>query len=407
MNTQTSAIDATDLPDFPGQRAARCPFDPPPAQTRWRAGEGLQRAMWQGSQVWVVTRHEDARAVLSDQRISADIRRPDFPGWAASADNEPPVFPRMDDPEHAQLRRMLNKDFTVRRIEQKRPQIQKIVDEYLEAMISKGQPADLVKDFALPIPSVVISIMLGVPYSDHEFFQEHSGIVNDSSATPEEKENSNRTLMRYLMELMHRKESEPGDDLISRLITEQVATGGLTREAVAMTGIVLLIAGHETTANMIALGTLALLENPEQAARLRETDDPAVIANTVEELLRYLTIVQDMVARVATEDLTIGGQLVREGEGILVALPAGNRDEAVFTRPDELDMDRKNARSHVAFGYGIHQCLGQSLGRAELQIALPTLLRRLPELRLAAPIDEVEFRNGTTTYGVHELPVAW
>jgi cytochrome P450 len=209
-----------------------------------------------------------------------------------------------------------------------------------------------------------------------------------------------------MMELVARKEREPGDDLISRLIREHVQTGELRRETAAMNGIILLNAGHETTANMIALGTVALLENPEALARIRDTDDPDVIANAVEELLRYLTIVHSLVARVATEDVEIGGQLVKAGEGLIMNLPAGNWDPGFAERPETLDLDRA-VRGHIAFGYGVHQCIGQTLARAELQIALPTLLRRLPGLRLAVPVEELRFRGDMSIYGVHALPVGW
>jgi cytochrome P450 len=407
MSAAKNANDTTGLPEFPGLRDTRCPFDPPPRHAEWREGEGLGRAVWSGSPVWVVTRYEDIRAVLADQRLSADYQRPDFPGWTPSAAQQPPAFPRMDDPEHARLRRMLTKDFTVKQVDQKRPQIQQLVDEHIDAMIGKGAPTDLVHAFALPIPSLVISVMLGVPYDDHAFFQEHSHTINNLGASPDETRAAQAALFGYLLELVGRKEKEPGDDIISRLVTEQVAAGELTREGAAMNGIALLVAGHETTANMIALGTLALLENPDVAARLRDTDDPALVANTVEELLRYLTIAQDMLVRVAKEDIMVGGQLVRAGEGLIIGLPAANRDASVFTDADTIDVDRRNVRSHVAFGFGIHQCLGQALARAELQIALTTLLRRLPDLRLAVPMAQVRFRDGLAAYGVHELPVAW
>jgi cytochrome P450 len=189
-------------------------------------------------------------------------------------------------------------------------------------------------------------------------------------------------------------------------VREHVQTGELRRETAAMNGVILLNAGHETTANMIALGTVALLENPDKAARLRDTDDPNVIANAVEELLRYLTIVHSLVVRIAKEDVEIGGQLVRAGEGLVMNLPAGNWDPAFTDQPDILDLGRP-ARGHLAFGYGVHQCLGQTLARAELQIALPILLRRLPGLRLAVPLEDLRFRNDMSIYGVHELPVTW
>ena len=209
-----------------------------------------------------------------------------------------------------------------------------------------------------------------------------------------------------MTELSERKEREPGDDLISRLMTEYVATGQLNRATVAMNGAILLQAGHETTANMIALGTVALLEHPDQLARLRETDDPAVIANVVEELMRYLTIVHSQIERVALEDLTISGQLIRAGEYVLMNLPAGNWDAAFVDDPDSLDIDR-NTRGHLGFGFGVHQCIGQNLARVELQVALSTLVRRLPGLRLAVPPEELDFAYEKEIYGMHELPVTW
>ncbi|MEU9273102.1 cytochrome P450 [Streptomyces sp. NPDC048251] len=405
MSTSTPVNDQTGLPPFPLTRSARCPFDPPQEYTEWRAAEGPQRAVSHGDAVWVVSRYEDIRAVLSDPRISADDRRPGFPG-SSMVGGTPQGFPRMDDPEHARQRMMLTRDFTIKRVERMRPDIQRMADDFLDQMIAKGQPADLVRDYALPIPSLVISLMLGVPYSDHGFFQQHSSALNDANATEQEQRAAKSALYAYLVDLVARKEREPGDDLISRLISERVATGELTREAVAMNGMIILFAGHETTSNMIGLSTLALLEHPDQAARVRDSDDPAVVANAVEELLRYLTTPQDHIWRVATEDITIGGQLIRAGEGLSVNLPAGNRDTAFIDRPDTLDVDR-NARGHIAFGYGVHQCLGQPLARVELQVALPTLLRRLPGLRLAVPVEELRFRHDMVTYGLHELPVTW
>ncbi|MGW0475692.1 cytochrome P450 [Streptomyces coeruleorubidus] len=406
MSTSTPTNDPTGLPAFPGKRDARCPFDPPQEYTGWREAEGLQRAVSHGEPLWVVSRYADIRAALSDPRLSSDDRRPGYPASSGKPGDLPQSFQRMDDPEHARLRMMLTGELTIKRVERMRPDVQKMADDFLDQMIAKGQPADLVRDYALPIPSLVISLLLGVPYSDHAFFQQHSNTLTDANTTEQGKRVASGALFGYLLELVGRKEREPGDDLISRLIGERVATGELTREDVAMDGLMLLIAGHETTANMTALSTLALLVHPDQAARIRDTDDPAVVANAIEELLRYLTVPQDHVWRVATEDLTLGGQLIRAGEGVTVNLPAGNRDTAFLDRPDALDVDR-NSRGHVAFGYGTHQCLGQSLARMELQVALPTLLRRLPGLRLAVPLEELRLRHDMAVYGVRELPVAW
>ncbi|MFI6693631.1 cytochrome P450 [Streptomyces sp. NPDC050433] len=403
---QTQPNDGTDLPDYPGARSSRCPFDPPPVQAGWRRANGLtQVRLSNGRIAWAVTRYDDVKQLLGDPRLSADGHR--YPQLMETQQHgQPQAFPRMDDPEHSRIRRTLTGEFTVKRVEAMRPHVRSLVDRFLEELIAAGSPADLVRAYALPIPSLVISLLLGVPYDDHTFFQTRSATLMRKGTPQEERKAASGELFGYLLELVKRKEREPGDDLISRLITERVVTTGeLTHHDVAMNSMVILHAGHETTANMIALGTLALLENPEQAARIRDTDDPKVVATAVEELLRYLTIAQDMLVRVATEDIIVGGHLVREGEMLVSGLPSANRD-GVFGTADALDLDR-DAQGHVAFGYGVHQCLGQSLARVELQEALPALLRRLPDLRLAVPLEEVRFRHDMVVYGVHELPVAW
>jgi cytochrome P450 len=394
------------LPVVPAERAATCPFDPPPEYAQWREMPGLPRAMWSGSPVWVVNRFEDIKDALSNPKISAKTLGELQGGESAAAEGAPPIFPRMDDPGHARLRRMLTKDFTVKRVDGMRPRIEEMANGFIDEMISKGAPADLVRDYALPIPSLVISALLGVPYADHDFFQQNTAIMLSLNNTQEEKSAATLALFTYLLELAERKEQEPEEDLISRLLREHVATGELGKDTVAMNSLILLNAGHETSANMIALGTAALLRNPAQLARIRDTDDPALLANAVEELLRYLTVVHSLVVRVAAEDVTIGGQLIKAGEALLMNLPAGNWDTTAFDDPGILDFDRA-ARGHLAFGYGVHQCLGQILARAELQIALPTLLRGLPGLRLAVPFEQLNFRNDMSIYGVHELPVEW
>ncbi|MEU4385636.1 cytochrome P450 [Promicromonospora sp. NPDC023805] len=402
--SSTTHVNSTELPAFPGTRLARCPLDPPPEYSDWRQAQGLTRALWRGKEVWVVSRYADIRQALSDPRISADDRTPGFPMQAPPTSGIPQAFARMDDPEHARLRRMLTGEFTVKQVRNQRPHVEELVDHFLEKMVREGQPADLVDAFALPIPSMVISQLLGVPYAEHEFFQQHSATLM-SPSTAEAQEAASAALFGYLYELVARKEQAPADDLISRQL-QRVATGEISRETVVVNALSLLIAGHETTANMISLSTLALLQNPELATRLRDTDDAALIANIVEELLRYLTIPQDAVFRAATEDLTLGGQPIKAGDALIMNLPSANRDEAFTADPDLVDGDR-NLSGHLAFGYGTHQCIGQNLARVELQIALPALLRRLPNLRLAVPPEELEFRNGTITYGLHRLPVAW
>jgi cytochrome P450 len=396
---------ATELPVFPARRDARCPFDPAPEYTQWREEGGLRKVNWQGHEVWAVSRYEDVKVAMTDPRISAEVPA-QLDSGDHHGDNMPKIFPRMDDPEHAVLRRMLTKDFTVKRVNALRPEIEKTANEFIDTMLADGSPADLVQSYALPVPSLVISLLLGVPYADHQFFQEITGVLMNRTATEEESQQAKGQIFGYLYQLVARKEAEPDDALISRLVQEYLPTGELTRETIAMNSFILLSAGHETTANMIGLGTLALLQNPDTLARIRDTDDPKVISNAVEELLRYLTIVHNLVARVAKEDIETGGTLVRAGEGLIMNLSAANRDPAFIDNPDTLDIDR-STRMHMAFGYGVHQCLGQTLARAELEIALPTLLRRLPNLRLAVPPEQIRFRNDMGIYGVHELPVTW
>lgn len=408
MSTATETGESVGLPDFPGTRSGRCPFDPPTEYAQWRLGQGLQRVRTShGRSAWVVSRFEDAKVVLNDPRFSADAHR--FPQLVNSSQGagQMQVFPRMDDPEHARIRRMFTGEFTVKRVEALRPRIRELINGLLDEMTGQGQePTDLVRAYALPVPSLVISLLLGVPYEDHPFFQKHSAVLTYREASRDEKIAARDALFAYVLDLVERKESEPGDDLISRLIVERVATGELSRQELAVNCKTLLFAGHETTASMIGLGTLALLENPEQAARVRDTDDPKLVAGTVEELLRYLSIVQEFIHRVATEDLTLGGQRVRAGDLLTVNLPAANRD-AHFDAPDVFDIHRTTPGGHLAFGHGIHQCLGQTLARVEMQEALSMLLRRLPALRLAVPLEEVKFRHDMATFGVHELPVTW
>jgi cytochrome P450 len=315
------------------------------------------------------------------------------------------MFARTDDPEHHRLRRMLTSNFTFRRCEAMRPQIQELVDHYLGEMIRKGPPADIVRDFGLPVPSLVIALLLGVPPEDLGLFQRHTTVGLDANSSDEQKAQAFGAMYAYIQELVKRKEHEPGDDLISRLVTEYVATGQLDYETAAMTSVIMMQAGHETTANMISLGTVALLQHPDVFRRLGQTDDHAVIANIVEELMRYLTIVHSQVDRVAIEDLTVGGQLIRAGEFVVMNLPAGNWDAEFVDSPETLDVGR-NTRGHLGFGYGVHQCIGQNLARVEMQVAFATLARRLPGLELAVPPDKLRFKEADI-YGMKELPVSW
>ncbi|MEV8098898.1 cytochrome P450 [Kitasatospora sp. NPDC085879] len=401
----TTTPHRTTGPTLPAARAAGCPFAPPPVYGEALRSAAVSRAeLWDGTSCWLVTGHAEVRAVLADQRFSADARHPGFPflspGRRELVNRATPSFLRLDGAEHLRQRRMLTGDFIVKRVEAMRPSIQRIVDDALDGMIAAGSPADLVGTFALPVPSLVICHLLGVPYEDHGFFQSCSSALLDLAAPAELVGAAQRELNGYLAELTDRKRREPDDSLLGRL----AARPDITPDEAAAMGVLLLVAGHETTANMTALGTLALLRHPEQAARLRA--EPGLVKGAVEELLRWLSVVHLGVPRVAVEDVELGGTLVRAGEGVLCMVSTANRDERLFPDGDRLDLGR-DARRHVAFGFGVHQCLGQPLARAELQIALETLFRRLPGLRLAVPYEEVRYRADMVVYGVHELPVVW
>ncbi|MER6301682.1 cytochrome P450 [Kitasatospora sp. NPDC001539] len=402
--TSTPATEAVRLP---APHSSGCPFGPPPAYTAAAAAGPVTRAdLPDGQSCWLATGYAEVRTVLSDRRFSADVRHPSFPLLVAGRRElitANPSFLRLDDPEHARLRRMVTGDFLVKRIEALRPAIQRIVDETLDAMTAGRTEADLVAEFALPVPSLVICLLLGVPYEDRDRFQGLSRTLLNNRSSIEQLTAAQREILDYLRGLAARKRENPEDDILSRL----AARDDLTVDDVASTGVLLLVAGHETTANMISLSTALLLEQPEQIARLA---DPAALPGAVEELLRLLTIVHTGVPRVALEDVVLGGRTIRAGEGVIAMLSTANRDEAVFgggaRSVDELDLER-DARRHLAFGFGVHQCLGQPLARAELRIALETLFRRLPGLRLAVAEEEREFRTDSFIYGMRSLPVAW
>jgi len=395
------------IPDYPQPRAAQCPFDPPPESRGMPAVSRVR--IWDGSTPWLISGYEEQRAVLSDQRFSSDTRIEGYPygsaGFKANAARNR-SFIGMDDPEHAVIRRMLTKNFMIKQVEAMRPRVQQIVDGLIDDMLAGPNPVDLVEAFALPVPSLVICELLGVPYDNHGFFQRCAARVLSRTTSPEESLAASGELLEYLLTLVDAKDSEPGADMISTLVVEQMRPGRLTRAEVANMGLIMLVAGHETTANMIALGTLALLEHPGQLDQLRATDDAKQVANAVEELLRYLTIARGGLRRVAVEDLEVGGQLVKAGEGVILASEVANRDADAFPDPDSLDISRV-ARHHVAFGYGVHQCLGQPLARMELQVVYSMLYRRIPTMELAIPFEDVQYKNDAIVYGVHSLPVTW
>ena len=401
-------------PDSPGARlpmARECPFDPPEEYRRLRADDPVSRlAFPDGSMGWLLTRYDDVRALLADPRVSSrrslsvnPIR--ELPPEAEELLRiDPGQFIGMDPPEHTRYRRLLTGQFTVRRMNALVPRIEQIVADHLDAMAGMTPPVDLVKAFALPVPSLVICELLGVPYADRDLFQRMSRALLSFETDVPTLMQARNDMRAYMLELVLAKRVRPHDDLIGGLIQRESPEGALTDEELVNIGNLLLVAGHETTANMLGLGALALLRHPQQLRALR--DNPALTDRAVEELLRYLTIVQFGLVRIALEDLEIGGQWIGAGEPIVAALASANRDAAHFPDSDDLDVTRAYS-PHLAFGHGVHQCLGQQLARVEMQAGFRGLFERFPSLRLAIPVDQIRMRDDTFVYGVQELPVTW
>jgi cytochrome P450 len=394
---------------FPGAREPTCPFDPPappipPGKTNGRV------RIWDGTEAWLITNYADSKAVLRDQRFSADPNNPGFPEKSAAykASMAERNVRTLDNPDHDIEKRMLIRDFTVRRVSQLRPKIQEKVDGLVDAMLAQGPPADIVTDLAFPVPTMVICEMLGVPYEDRDFFGARANACLNSQVSADVASKAGAELEEYLDELIDKKDADPQDDLMSRLVVDVMRTGQRPRQHVIAQAKLVLVTGHETTANMIALSVLAMLSHPDQLELLTaHQDDPSMVANAVEELLRYISVAHTGRRRVALEDVDVNGTLIRKGDGVIVANNVADRDESIFPQSDTLDLTRQNARSTLAFGYGIHQCMGQLLSRVELQVVLSTLWRRMPTLRLSVPFEEVPFKEDGSVYGLFSLPVSW
>lgn len=387
-----------------------CPYAPREEHVQLREQEPVAKVTLQtGEDAWVLTRHEEIRALLADTRFSSDRTRPGFPLMGDRAGEDPgpipPMMISMDPPGHGPARRAVLGEFTVKRIAELGPRIQEIVDEHIDAMLAGPRPVDLVEALSLPVPSLVISELLGVPYADHEFFQTRSALIVKQDAGPEETQTALMELAGYLDGLLREKETNPTDDLLSRQIVQRRDAGGsFDRTDLIGLSFLLLTAGHETTANMISLTTLQLTRDAEVREAIRR--DPSKTLPAIEEMLRYFTIAEQALARVATEDVEIGGRLIKAGDGVLPLSHAGNRDPRVFDDADTFDVGR-GARNHLTFGYGPHQCLGQNLARLELQIVIDTLLRRVPDIRPAVPVEDLPFKEDTLVYGINEFPVTW
>lgn len=396
--------------------ARTSPLNPAPDYARLRQQCPIATIALPSGPAWLVTTHEHVRQLLADPRISSDSSHAAAEPTTASPAAEKQAssmhvgpaqgtrtLPGLDPPEHTSVRRMVAGEFSSRRVQAMRPHIQKIVDACIDDMLSSGPVADLVQALALPVPSLVIFEMLGVPYSDREFLQGRMRRMLSRDADPAELGTMGRELHVYFDQLLTSKERNPGDDLLGRLLVKNRETKVFTHLSLVRMAFVLLGAGFETSANMIALGTIGLMENPAALDGL--TSDPALTANAVEELLRFFTVF-DTRLRYAADDIEVDGVVIHKGDRVLLGLGSANRDNRVFRNPDELDVYR-DSRHHLAFSHGVHQCLGQGLARLELEVTFSTLFARIPGLRLARPVAQLPFKHDGMIYGLHELPVTW
>ncbi len=387
---------------------ARNGFDPTPELGAMR-DEGVRKVDFGGGfEGWVVTRFEDIRTVFSDpatfsNALAAKAQLAAFDEATAEqiAETQVGSLLSLDPPEHGRLRRMLTPEFTMRRIRRLEPRITEIIADHLDAMESKGPPADLVADFALPVPSLVICELLGVPYADREQFQELSVRQLDQSLPPEEQVQASLDVRTYMAGLVAKAQAEPGEDMLGMLVREH-GDDITTAELIGVAAL-LLVAGHETTSNMLSLGTMALLRHPDQLALVR--DDPAAVEPAIEELMRWLSVLHSGPAKMTTKATELGGQQLGAGELVMSVLPPANRDPALVERPDELDV-RRGALGHLGFGHGVHHCLGAPLARMEMRLAFPALLRRFPTLQAVHP-DEMDARIFSAVYGLNTFPMQW
>ncbi|MFJ8019460.1 cytochrome P450 [Streptomyces sp. NPDC096311] len=403
MSTVTHAKSA---PDFPATRG--CPYAPPELYSEAReGGVPVRVTLWDGSTPWLITRHDHVQQVLGDSaRFSADVTKPGFPRTnSAQPEVEGGLFFRQDGPGHLPVRRILNPDFTAKRSESWRPRIVELTDEIIDRLLQLPRPFDIIEHFALALPTAVICEVLGVGQDESHIVHGAAQVLTDLEAAHEDKIAATEAMSGLLHRYAETKLSEPDEMLLSRLVNVHVAKGDITFEQAVRLGVTVIGAGHETTANMLGLGIYALLREPEQR-RILVSDPDKYAASCVEEVLRYWSMVQTEPRRVTLQDTEIGGELIRAGEGVLCSLPAANHDPLVFAAPGELDITRAERR-HIAFGHGIHQCMGQNLSRVEMQVAWPRLFQRIPGLRLAVPEEELRFHDLSVTYGLHELPVTW
>lgn len=398
---------ANELPEFPWHRG--CPMAPPKEYAQIRETEPIRKVrLATGRTAWVVTRYEDVKALLTDARASSDRAHEGFPYYidVPQQFRTEGSFIGWDPPKHTLHRRMaaLSGEFTKQRVRTLRPRMQEIVDECIDKMLAAGPPVDLVHMLALRVPMTIVCEILGIPSKDQDYLHSCTDILFGGNSTAAERADAITRVGVYLEELVAGKEENPGDDLISRMIARYRAEGIYERREMCNVTRLLLNGGHETSAAMIALSVMSLLEHPDQLEAY--VSDPSLRPKAIEELLRYLSPGDLATSRVATADIGIGDVVIREGEGMILLGMSANRDPEAFDRPDELDLSRGN-RHHLALGHGVHHCIGAEIARVELDVVLSTIFDRLPGLKLAKSWEDLTYKDGNVMYGVYEMPVTW
>jgi cytochrome P450 PksS len=386
--------------------------NPYPFYARLRAEEPVYRmALPTKEFAWLITRYDDVTKVLKDDRFVKDTSNALTPEQVSNQRWFRKLFKSLkrnmldlDPPDHTRLRALVQKAFTPRLIEQMRERIGRLTHDLLDAVQGRGR-LDLIAEYALPVPTTIIAEMLGVPVKDrHKFHRWSNALLSAASSSWEMvKAVPNAwALMRYLRKIIKQRRANPQDDLVSALARAEEAGDTLSEDELLAMVFLLLVAGHETTVNLIGNGTLMLLEHPDQMEMLRK--EPALIKPAVEEMLRYASPVEMATERYAREDVTMGGVTIPRGEMVFAVLASANRDERQFTNPDSFDITRE-PNKHLAFGLGTHFCLGASLARLEGQIAIDTLLRRFPDLRPTVAPEALRWRRGLLLRGLEALPV--
>ncbi|KAL4872326.1 hypothetical protein BDV12DRAFT_162006 [Aspergillus spectabilis] len=398
------------VPNFPFARSKAA--EPPAEFTELRSACPISRVkLWDKSEPWLVVKHEDVCNILTDTRLSKERQRPGYPemtpGGKAAAKNHP-TFVDMDPPDHMRQRSMVAKFFSQEHVNSLKPLITATVSSFLDKLVEKGcdAPVNLIEQFSLPIPSLVIYHILGIPVEDITYLTETNAVRSNGSSTAAAAQDANRDLLDYLTELVDKRATNLKDDLISTLIVEQLNPGHLEKLDVIQIAFLLLVAGNATMVNMINLGVVTLLENPAQLDDLKK--DPSLAPAFVEELCRYHTASALATRRVAKVDITLRDQIIKAGEGIIASNQSANRDEDVFPDPDTFNLHRKiDSVKNLAFGFGDHRCVAEALARAELEAVFASLFQKLPNLKLAIPHDNIKYSAPHRDVGIIELPVVW